>query len=60
MPVHLYGHPSRVDEYLDIEVEADLSLVEDALAKHMAPRLEEERSVQSAMPDASRSIPQRT
>ena len=36
MPVHLYGHPSRVDEFHDIAVEAGLSLIEDACQAHGA------------------------
>ncbi len=36
MPVHLYGHPSRIDEFHDIADEADLSLVEDACQAHGA------------------------
>src|SRR2546425_3008884 len=36
MPVHLYGHPSRIDEFHDIADEAGLSLVEDACQAHGA------------------------
>ncbi len=36
MPVHLYGHPSRIDEFHDIAVEAGLSLIEDACQAHGA------------------------
>jgi perosamine synthetase len=36
MPVHLYGHPSRIDEFRDIAVEAGLSLIEDACQAHGA------------------------
>ena len=36
MPVHLYGHPSRVDEFRDIAEEAGLSLIEDACQAHGA------------------------
>src|SRR5256884_9784671 len=34
MPVHLYGHPSRIDEFHDIPDEAGVSLVEDACHAH--------------------------
>src|SRR5207253_10637201 len=30
MPVHLYGHPARIDEFHDLAVESGLSLIEDA------------------------------
>jgi len=36
MPVHLYGHPSRIDEFHDIADEAGVSLVEDACQAHGA------------------------
>ena len=36
MPVHLYGHPSRLDEFHDIAVEAGISLIEDACQAHGA------------------------
>ena len=36
MPVHLYGHPSRIDKFRDIAVEAGLSLIEDACQAHGA------------------------
>jgi perosamine synthetase len=36
MPVHLYGHPCRIDEFRDIAVEAGLSLIEDACQAHGA------------------------
>ena len=36
MPVHLYGHPSRIDEFHEIAVDAGLSLVEDACQAHGA------------------------
>ena len=36
MPVHLYGHPSRIDEFHDIAVEAGLHLIEDACQAHGA------------------------
>ena len=36
MPVHLYGHPSRIDEFQDIAAESGLSLIEDACQAHGA------------------------
>src|SRR5437870_1677071 len=36
MPVHLYGHPSRIDEFQDIAAESGLSLIEDACQAHVA------------------------
>src|SRR3989441_5812966 len=36
IPVHLYGHPSRIDEFHDIAAEAGLSLIEDACQAHGA------------------------
>ena len=36
IPVHLYGHPSRIDEFHDIAVEKGLSLIEDACQAHGA------------------------
>ncbi len=36
MPVHLYGLPSRIDEFREIAVEAGLSLIEDACQAHGA------------------------
>ena len=36
MPVHLYGHPSRIDEFHDLASENGLSLVEDACQAHGA------------------------
>jgi len=36
IPVHLYGHPSRIDEFRDIAVEKGLSLIEDACQAHGA------------------------
>ena len=36
MPVHLYGHPSRIDEFHDLASERGLSLVEDACQAHGA------------------------
>jgi perosamine synthetase len=36
MPVHLYGHPSRIDEFHDIAVEAGINLIEDACQAHGA------------------------
>jgi len=36
MPVHLYGHPSRIDEFHDIAAESGLSLIEDACQAHGA------------------------
>ena len=36
MPVHLYGHLSRIDEFRDIAFEAGLSLIEDACQAHGA------------------------
>jgi perosamine synthetase len=36
MPVHLYGQPSRIDEFRDLAVEAGLSLIEDACQAHGA------------------------
>jgi len=36
IPVHLYGHPSRIDEFHDIAAEKGLSLIEDACQAHGA------------------------
>lgn len=36
MPVHLYGHPARIDEFHDLAVEAGVSLIEDACQAHGA------------------------
>jgi perosamine synthetase len=36
MPVHLYGQPSRIDEFRDLAFEANLSLIEDACQAHGA------------------------
>ena len=36
MPVHLYGHPSRIDEFHDLASERGLRLVEDACQAHGA------------------------
>src|SRR3989475_9786362 len=36
MPVHLYGHPSRIDEFHDMAAESGLSLIEDACQAHGA------------------------
>ena len=36
MPVHLYGHPSRIDEFHDLAAESGLSLIEDACQAHGA------------------------
>jgi perosamine synthetase len=36
MPVHLYGHPSRVDEFRDLAAEAGLNMIEDACQAHGA------------------------
>ena len=36
MPVHLYGRPSRIDEFQDIAVDSELSLIEDACQAHGA------------------------
>ena len=36
MPVHLYGHPSPIDEFREIAVEVGLSLIEDACQAHGA------------------------
>ena len=36
MPVHLYGHPSRVDEFRDLAVEAGVNMIEDACQAHGA------------------------
>lgn len=36
IPVHLYGHPARMDEFLEISQEKDLKLVEDACQAHGA------------------------
>jgi perosamine synthetase len=36
MPVHLYGHPSRIDEFYDLASERGLKLIEDACQAHGA------------------------
>src|SRR5207247_1232944 len=36
IPVHLYGHPSAMDEFLEISLETGLKLVEDACQAHGA------------------------
>jgi dTDP-4-amino-4,6-dideoxygalactose transaminase len=36
IPVHLYGHPSRMDEFGEVAAEAGLSLIEDACQAHGA------------------------
>ena len=36
IPVHLYGHPSRIDEFHDIAAAKGLSLIEDACQAHGA------------------------
>jgi len=36
MPVHLYGHPSRVDEFRDLATEAGINMIEDACQAHGA------------------------
>ncbi len=36
MPVHLYGHPSRVDEFRDLGAEAGVNMIEDACQAHGA------------------------
>jgi perosamine synthetase len=36
IPVHLYGHPARVDEFLEISREKGIKLVEDACQAHGA------------------------
>jgi len=36
MPVHMYGHPSRIDEFHDLAAESGLSLIEDACQAHGA------------------------
>jgi len=36
MPVHLYGHPSRIDEFHELAVESGVSLIEDACQAHGA------------------------
>jgi perosamine synthetase len=36
MPVHLYGHPSRIDDFYDLASERGLRLVEDACQAHGA------------------------
>src|SRR5436305_1211041 len=36
IPVHLYGHPSAMDEFLKISLETGLKLVEDACQAHGA------------------------
>ena len=36
LPVHLYGHPSAMDEFLDICHDSDLRLIEDACQAHGA------------------------
>jgi dTDP-4-amino-4,6-dideoxygalactose transaminase len=36
MPVHLYGHPARIDELVEICTDNDLALVEDAAQAHGA------------------------
>jgi len=36
MPVHLYGHPSRIDEFRELAIESGLSLIEDACQAHGA------------------------
>jgi perosamine synthetase len=36
MPVHLYGHPSRVDEFHDLATEAGVNMIEDACQAHGA------------------------
>jgi len=36
MPVHLYGHPSRVDEFRDLAAEASVNMIEDACQAHGA------------------------
>jgi perosamine synthetase len=36
MPVHLYGHPSRIDEFYDLASEKGLRLIEDACQAHGA------------------------
>src|SRR5881396_3281826 len=36
IPVHLYGHPSAMDEFLEICLETGLKLVEDACQAHGA------------------------
>jgi perosamine synthetase len=36
MPVHLYGHPARIDEFRDLALEAGVSMIEDACQAHGA------------------------
>src|SRR5216683_3348756 len=36
MPVHLYGHPSRVDEFRDLAAETGVNMIEDACQAHGA------------------------
>ena len=36
MPVHLYGHPARIDEFRELAVEAGISVIEDACQAHGA------------------------
>lgn len=36
IPVHLYGHPSRIDEFREIAQEKDVKLIEDACQAHGA------------------------
>ncbi len=36
MPVHLYGHPAKMDEILEIAAKSDLAVIEDACQAHGA------------------------
>jgi perosamine synthetase len=36
MPVHLYGHPSRIDEFRDLAAEQGVNMIEDACQAHGA------------------------